>query len=87
MEPRVRRAARVALPLAAWAALVAAAVVQGRALRDEVETTGSWVVLVVCSLGAVVALYAALVVLLRSRVESDQEAAPPRDRARPRHRA
>ncbi|GAB3992121.1 hypothetical protein [Nocardioides marmoraquaticus] len=87
MSPRVRRAARVALPLLVWVGLVAAAVTQGRALRDAEPATGSWLLLVASSLGAVAALYAALVGLLRNRVAADRDAAGPPGRSAPRHRA
>lgn len=87
MSPRVRRAARVALPLLVWVGLVAVAVTQGRSLRDAEPTTGSWLLLVACSLGAVAALYAALVGLLRGRVAADRDADATRERTAPRHRA
>lgn len=87
MDPRVRRAARVAVPLLVWVALVAVAVLRGRELRDGSAGTGSWVVLVACSVGAVAALYVALVGLLRGRLEADREASPPRRHTGPRHRA
>lgn len=87
VDPRVRRAARVAVPLLGWAALVVVAVVQGRELRDDTDATGSWVVLVACSLGAVVALYVALVGMLRGRLEADRTTTPGGRHTGPRHRA
>lgn len=74
MGTRAGRAGRIGLPLLAWIALVALAVVQGRDLRDPDGTTTSWVLLVLFSLGAVVALYLALVQLLRERAAADDAA-------------